>query len=174
MLCYCFYCKKNLISWRYKRSYSKLILMGYLPIAVALLGLIVLYSLYTYNRIKPLKAALTRVIDDMAVVSRTRKNTILEYDRQNEGSPLAKAAGELKKTSTDRFQSYKKESNLISVTNQAVAELGNTELKQEINGLNEKQEALIKRLESTSATYNKFIKKAPASTIASLFGFRPF
>ena len=148
--------------------------MGYLPIAVALLGLIVLYTLYTYNRIKPLKAALTKVIDDMADVSRTRKNLILDYDRQNEGSPLANAAAELKKTSTDRFQSYKKENSLMSLTNEAVDELGNGELKQEVNQLNEKQQALIKRLESTSATYNDFIKKAPASAVASLFGFRPF
>ncbi len=148
--------------------------MGYLPIAVALLGLIVLYSLYTYNRIKPLKAALTRVIDEMANVSRTRKNLILDYDRQNEGSPLADAASELKKTSTDRFQSYKKENSLIAATNAGVAALGNPDLQKEISNLNEQQQGLIKKLESTSRTYNDFIMKAPASAVASLFGFRPF
>lgn len=148
--------------------------MGYLPIAVALLGLIVLYTLYTYNRIKPLKAALTKVIDDMADISRSRKNLILQYDRDNEGSSLANAAAEIKKTSTDRFQSYKKENSLIALTNDAVNDLGNVDLKKEVNQLNEKQEALMKRLEATSGTYNDFIKKAPASAVASLFGFRPF
>jgi len=148
--------------------------IGYLPIAVALLGLIVLYSLYTYNRIKPLKAAMTKVIDNMSDVSRTRKNLILNYDRENAGSPLAEAAAELKKTSTDRFQSYKKENSLITTTNEAVAGLSEDGLKKEVQDLNAKQEALIKRLERTSETYNTFIKKAPASAVASLFGFRPF
>lgn len=148
--------------------------MGYLPIAVALLGLIVLYSLYTYNQIKPLKAALTRVIDQMAEVSRKRKYLILDHDRQNEGSALAGAAAELKKTSTDRFQSYKKENSLISATNEAASGLSDEELKKEIIDLNTQQESLMKELKSASGTYNNFIKKAPASAVASLFGFRQF
>lgn len=148
--------------------------MGYLPIAVALLALIVLYSLFTYNKIKPLKAAVTRVIDQMSEVSRKRKMLIINYDQENAGSSLAEAAAELKKTSTDRFQSYKKEESLLAITAAGASGLGDDSLKSEILSLNDQQKELIKKLQSTSNTYNRFIKKAPASTVASVFGFRPF
>lgn len=148
--------------------------MGYVPTIVALLGLIVLYSVFTYNKIKPLKAAVTRVIDQMSEVSRKRKLLIMNYDQENAGSPLAEAAAEIKKTSTDRFQSYKKEESLLAVTTQGANAISDSELKAEILSLNDQQQNLIKKLQGTSNTYNSFIKKAPASTIASIFGFRPF
>ncbi|MCE7996746.1 MAG: hypothetical protein HEP71_32600 [Roseivirga sp.] len=148
--------------------------MGFVPIVVALLGLIVLYSVFTYNKIKPLKAAVTRVIDQMSEVSRKRKMLIINYDQENAGSPLAKAAAELKKTSTDRFQSYKKEESLLATTTDGANSVADTKVKSEILSLNDQQKELIKKLQNTSNTYNSFIKKAPASTVASIFGFRPF
>ena len=87
--------------------------MGFFPIFIALAGLILLYSLFTYNQIKPKKAALTQVIDEMAEVSRERKGLVLAHDRENENSPLKEAAADLMKTSTDRFQSFRKENELI-------------------------------------------------------------
>ena len=148
--------------------------MGFVPLIVALLGLILLYTGYTYNRIKPLKAAVTRVIDQMSEVSRKRKMVIINYDQQNEGSSLAQASAELKKTSTDRFQSYNKEESLLNATTEGANGLTDEGLKKEILDLNKEQEALIKKLKGTSDTYNTVIAKAPASTVASLFGFRPF
>lgn len=148
--------------------------MGFVPIVVALLGLIVLYSVFTYNKIKPLKAAVTRVIDQMSEVSRKRKMLIINYDQENAGSSLAEAAAELKKTSTDRFQSYKKEDSLLTVTAEGASGVSDEKVKSEILSLNDQQKELIKKLQSTSNTYNTFIKKAPASTVASVFGFRPF
>lgn len=148
--------------------------MGYLPIIVALLGLITLYSVFTYNKIKPLKALVTRVIDQMTEVSRKRKMLIINYDQQNTGSSLAQAAVELKKTSTDRFQSYNKEESLLAITSEGANDLTDTELKNEILTLNKQLQGLIKKLKSTSKTYNTFIGKAPASTVASIFGYRAF
>lgn len=148
--------------------------MGFVPIVVALLGLIVLYSVFTYNKIKPLKAAVTRVIDQMSEVSRKRKMLIINYDQENAGSSLAEAAAELKKTSTDRFQSYKKEDSLLTVTAEGASGVSDEKVKSEILSLNDQQKELIKKLQSTSNAYNRFIKKAPASTVASVFGFRPF
>lgn len=148
--------------------------IGYFPIAVALLGLVVLYSLYTYNQIKPLKAALTKVIDDMADVSRKRKMLIINYDQQNGDGFMSTAASELKKTSTDRFQSYKKEESLLAVTTEAAENVPDEGIKKEIMDLNGRQRELIKKLENASNRYNRFISKAPAKTVASIFGFRPF
>jgi hypothetical protein len=147
---------------------------GLIPLIVALLGLIVLYSVYTYNRIKPLKAVVTRVIDQMSEVSRKRKMLIINYDQQNADSSLAEAASELKKTSTDRFQSYNKEESLLNSTTEGANGLTDEGLKSEILELNKEQEALIKKLKSTSNTYNTVISKPPASAVASIFGFRPF
>ena len=148
--------------------------MGYIPTIVALLGLIALYSVFTYNKIKPLKALVTRVIDQMTEVSRKRKMLIINHDQQNPGSSLAQAAAELKKTSTDRFQSYNKEESLLAITTEGANELTDIELKNEILNLNKQQEGLIKKLQGTSKVYNRFISKAPASTVASIFGYRPF
>lgn len=148
--------------------------MGYVPIVIMLLGFIVLASLYIYNKIKPLKANLTRVIDEMAEVSRNRKHLILNYDRENEGSPVAEAAAELKKTSTDRFQSFNKENLLLEVTDKASEALEAGELKEQIHALNRQQEELIQKLQRVSATYNDYIGKPSVKPVASLFGFRPF
>lgn len=148
--------------------------MGFLPIIVALLGLILLFSIYTYNQIKPRKANLSKVIDEMAVVSRERKNAILMYDSEHKDSALAEAANVLKRTSTDRFQSFNKEESLITETNAAVEAFGDENLKIKVHSLNEKQKALIQKLHSVSADYNTFISKAPVSTVASVFGFRKF
>ena len=101
--------------------------MGYLPIFVALSGLVLLYSLYTYNQIKPKKAALTLVIDQMAKISSERKNIILTYDRANDNSVLNEAAADLMKTSTDRFQSFRKENELITKTNEGASNLSDVE-----------------------------------------------
>ena len=57
--------------------------MGFLPLFVALLGLILLYTLYTYNQIKPRKANLNRVIDAMAANSRERKQLVLQHEQNN-------------------------------------------------------------------------------------------
>ncbi len=150
--------------------------MGTVPIFIALVGLVLLYSIFTYNQIKPLKAAFTLVIDDMANISRERKNLILTYDRENENSALNEVAKELMKTSTDRFQSYRKENDLISKTNQGAMALEpeSSELREKIQSLNSQQEEKMKLLEQKANAYNTFIKKAPQSMVASLFGFRPF
>lgn len=148
--------------------------MGYVPIFVALLGLVLLYTIYTYNLIKPRKARLTQVIDQMAKNSTIRKNIVLTYDRENEGSPLSDAANLLKKTSTDRFQSYKKEEELISAIVTAIDKLEDKQICTDLKKANETQEALIKKLQSVSNEYNAFIKKAPANMVASVFGFRQF
>ncbi|OEK00342.1 hypothetical protein BFP97_01910 [Roseivirga sp. 4D4] len=148
--------------------------MGYVPIFVALLGLVLLYTIYTYNLIKPRKARLTQVIDEMARNSGVRKNIVLSYDRENEGSSLSEVAGMLKKTSTDRFQSYRKEEELMSAIENGANGLSDQKVSDELLETNKTQQELIKKLQSVSNEYNAFIKKAPASMVASLFGFRPF
>jgi hypothetical protein len=155
---------------------NKYFLMGYLPIFVALSGLILLYSLYTYNQIKPKKAALTMVIDQMAKLSSERKNLILTYDRANDNSILNEAAADLMKTSTDRFQSFRKENELITKTNASALNLSENEknLKTQILDLNQRQEEKLKQLESKAGLYNRFIAKAPTKFVASIFGFKSF
>jgi len=150
--------------------------MGYLPIFVALSGLVLLYSLYTYNQIKPKKAALTLVIDQMAKISSERKNIILTYDRANDNSVLNEAAADLMKTSTDRFQSFRKENELITKTNEGASNLSDVEkdLKNQILALNQKQEKQLEQLQSRANQYNRFISKAPTKFIASIFGFKSF
>lgn len=165
--------KKNLLQLQF-RSNSNLVSMGYVPIFVALLGLVLLYTLYTYNLIKPRKARLTQVIDEMARNSGLRKNIVLSYDRENEGSSLSEVATMLKKTSTDRFQSYRKEEELMSAIESGLTGLSDEKVRNELTEANKTQQELIKKLESVSNEYNAFIKKAPASMVASIFGFRPF
>lgn len=150
--------------------------MGYLPIFVALTSLVLLYSLYTSNQIKPKKTALTLVIDQMAKLSSERKNLILTYDRENKNSVLKEVASDLMKTSTDRFQSFRKENELISKTNVAASSLSKEEegLKTQILELNQNQEEKLKQLESRAGQYNRFIKKAPTKFIASIFGYKSF
>jgi len=165
--------KKNLLQLQF-RSNSNLVSMGYVPIFVALLGLVLLYTIYTYNLIKPRKARLTQVIDEMARNSGVRKNIVLTYDRENEGSSLSEVAAMLKKTSTDRFQSYRKEDELMSAIQAGATGLADQKVSEELLETNKTQQELIKKLQSVSNEYNTFIKKAPASMVASLFGFRPF
>lgn len=165
--------KKNLLQPQL-RSNSKTCLMGYLPIFVALLGLVVLYTVYTYNLIKPRKAKLTKVIDSMAENSRNRKGLILKQVEVDPVSTLKDAADMLRKTSTDRFQSFKKEEDIISTINSALVGIEHTELKKQLEEMNNTQEALIKQLHSAIQQYNDFISKAPASFVASVFGFRKF
>lgn len=148
--------------------------MGYIPTFVALFGLVLLYTVYTYNLIKPRKARLTQVIDQMAKNSNARKNIVLTYDKENDGSPLSKVADLLKKTSTDRFQSYKKEDELILAIKTAIEQIKDDQISTELKSANQVQQDLMKRLQSFSAEYNAFIKKAPASMVASIFGFRQF
>ncbi len=148
--------------------------MGFIPIFVALLGLVLLYSIYTYNQIKPRKARLTQVIDQMAANSGQRKMAIFKYDSENAGSSLAEAAAQLKKTSTDRFQSYKKEEDLIQVVNDGLSGLADQELKSDLEKSNLTQQELMKKLKSYANDYNALIGKAPASFVASAFGFKSF
>lgn len=148
--------------------------MGFIPIFVALLGLIIIYSIYTYNLIKPRKARLTQVIDQMAANATQRKQAILAYDAQNENASLADAAAVLKRTSTDRFQSYKKEEELISVINQGLTGLTDESLKADLQKANSTQEQLMKQLKNYAGDYNRMIGKAPASAVASVFGFKQF
>lgn len=148
--------------------------MGYLPIFVALLGLILLYTIYTYNLIKPRKANLNGVIDQMAANSRERKQLVIQHDAQNPGSELAELAEKFRKTSTDRFQSYKKEEEFIADTDAAILQLANSDLAAKLRAHNQKQQELMKALQAKANEYNNFIKKSPASVVASVFGFRPF
>lgn len=150
--------------------------MGYLPIFVALTGLVVLYSLYTKNQIKPKKAALTLVIDQMAKLSNKRKSIILNYDRAHDNSVLNELASDLMKTSTDRFQSFRIENEMITKTNEAVSNLSGEDLnlKTQILELNQQQEQKLQQLQSKADQYNRFIKKAPTKFIASIFGFKSF
>lgn len=148
--------------------------MGFLPIFVALLGLILLYTIYTYNQIKPRKANLTRVIDQMANNSRERKQLVLQYDAKNPNSPLAEVADKFKKASTDRFQSYKKEEEFIEELDAAIAKLADQDLANKLKMHNDKQQELMKALQAKANEYNGFIKKSPASAVASVFGFRAF
>ena len=148
--------------------------MGFIPIFVALLGLILLYSIYTYNLIKPRKARLTQVIDQMTANSGQRKMTIFKYDTENPDSGLSKAADVLKKTSTDRFQSFKKEEELISAINESLQILDDASLKEDLEKANQAQRELMIKLKSYSEDYNRMIGKAPASFVASVFGFKTF
>lgn len=148
--------------------------MGFLPLFVALFGLILLYSIYTYNQIKPRKAQLTRVIDLMAENSRNRKQIVLQFDDQNPESEIKDLAEKLKKTSTDRFQSYKKEEEFIAEFDNCIIELKHNEIASELKALNLKQQEMLKSLKAKAYEYNRFIQKSPASVVASVFGFRQF
>ncbi|HEY9116580.1 MAG TPA: hypothetical protein VIN11_02075 [Roseivirga sp.] len=148
--------------------------MGFLPLFVALFGLILLYSIFTYNQIKPRKAQLNRVIDQMAENSRNRKQLVLQYEAQNPESELKELAEKLKKTSTDRFQSYKKEEEFIADFDRIILALKNAELSTQLKAMNHKQEELMKSLKAKANEYNRFIQKSPASVVASVFGFRQF
>lgn len=148
--------------------------MGFLPIFVALLGLILLYTIYTYNQIKPRKANLTSVIDHMAANSRERKQLVLTYDAQHPNSELSDLAEKLKRTSTDRFQSYKKEEEFIEEVDSAAQKTTDSELAEKLRLYNSKQKDLMSSLKSKANEYNRFISKAPAKTVAAIFGFKPF
>lgn len=148
--------------------------MGYIPIFVALFGFVLLYTIYTYNLIKPRKARLAQAIDRMAENSKNRKSIILAHDQANEGSSLAEVATMLKKASTNRFQSYGKEEEYIQAINTALAEISDKALVAQLKTANTEQESMIKNLQSISKEYNTFIGKPPAKIVASLFGFRQF
>lgn len=148
--------------------------MGFIPIFVALLGLVLLYTIYTYNQIKPRKARLTQVIDQMAANSGQRKMAIFKFDADQPNSSLSEAAAQLKKTSTDRFQSYKKEEELISVINAGIEGLSDEALKADLTQANSAQQELMKKLKTYALDYNNLIGKAPASMVASVFGYKTF
>ena len=148
--------------------------MGYIPIFVALLGLVVLYTVYTLNLIKPRKAKLTGIINKMADLSRDRKAIILKTTAEDGSSPLKEASDKLKKTSTDRFQSFSKEEELIKVINSGLENLDDDELKSNLQKMNSEQETLMKQLKSASSDYNQLISKAPASFVASVFSYKKF
>lgn len=146
--------------------------MGYIPIFVALLGVIILYSVLTYNQIKPRKSNLTAVIDQMAKNAQARKSLVLA---QSENEPaIQPVAEELKRTSTDRFQSFNKELKLIDSVNTACSKMENTDKADELKQINQKQADLTKVLKARVNEYNTFISKQPAKTVASVFGFKTF
>tara|TARA_R110000823_G_scaffold295431_4_gene415129 strand:+ start:373071 stop:373517 length:447 start_codon:yes stop_codon:yes gene_type:complete len=148
--------------------------MGFMPIIVALLGFILLFSIYIYNQIKPRKANITKTIDKMEEVSRERKQLILGYDSANDASPLADIATQLRKTSTDRFQSFNKEETLIDEINRAAPQISDKSLSTQIQRLNEQQKQLLRTLKTTSGEYNRFIASPSNKMVASLFGFKTF
>jgi hypothetical protein len=148
--------------------------MGFIPIFVALLGLVLLYTLYTYNQIKPRKTIINQIVDQMAANSTQRKKAIFDFDQQLPGSSLAEVASQLKRQSTDRFQSYQKENELIKSIEDGLKGLENEKLKEELHRANETQRALLKKLTSYTIDYNKLISQAPASFVATAFGFKAF
>lgn len=148
--------------------------MGYIPIFVALLGVVVLYSVYNLNLIKPRKAKITAILNKMAELSRNRKALILKHAEVNENTSLQPAAEALKKTSTNQFQSYKKEEDLIGSINSCLETLEAGDIKNEIVEMNIVQEDLIKQLKSAAKDYNGVISEPPASILASVFGYRKF
>ena len=145
-----------------------------MPIIVALLGFILLFSIYIYNQIKPRKANLTATIDKMEAVSRERKHLILSYHSANPNSPLGEVADLLRKTSTDRFQSFNKEESLMHEINLVVADVSDKTVATKIERLNEEQKQLIRKLKTTSGEYNRFIAAPSNKMIASIFGFKSF
>jgi uncharacterized protein (UPF0305 family) len=148
--------------------------MGYLPIIVAILGLILLFSIYTYNLLKPRKANINTVVNQMAEVSKNRKQLILAYDTSHSGTAISDVADQLRKTSTDRFQSFNKEEGTMHAIDIALDKLEDASLAARLKELNSQQEKLIEKLLEISAEYNAFISKPPASMVASIFGFKPF
>lgn len=148
--------------------------MGYLPIIVAILGLILLFSIYTYNLLKPRKANINLVVNQMAEVSKNRKQLILAYDASHPGTAISDVADQLRKTSTDRFQSFNKEEGIMHAIDIAIDKLADAALAARLKELNAQQEKLIEKLRGISSEYNTFISKPPASMVASLFGFKPF
>jgi hypothetical protein len=148
--------------------------MGYLPIIVAILGLILLFSVYTYNLLKPRKGNINAVINQMAEVSKNRKQLILAYDATHPSTSISDIADQLKKTSTDRFQSFNKEEGVMHAIDIAVDKLDDASLASRLRELNTQQEKLVEKLREISSEYNNFISKPPASMVASLFGFKPF
>jgi len=148
--------------------------MGFLPLFVAILGLVLLYSIYTYNQIKPRKANVNVIIDQMAVNHRERKQLILEQEQSSSRSELMKLADKLKRTSTDRFQSFKKEEEFLSDFENVINAIQGEELAVKLKAHNDKQAELTKALNVRSKEYNSFISKSPAKAVASVFGFKPF
>jgi len=148
--------------------------MGFIPIFVALLGLILLYTIYIYNQIKPRKVRLTQVIDQMAANSGQRKMAIFKFDEDHSDTGLSDAAEALRKTSTDRFQSFKKEEELIAIVSQGIISIEDEQLKEFLTKSNKAQEQLMKKLRNYANDYNRLIGKAPASFVASVFGFKTF
>lgn len=110
----------------------------------------------------------------MEEVSRERKHLILNYHSSNEISPLAEVAIQLKKTSTDRFQSFNKEESLIDEINIAAPQISDKSISTQIQRLNEQQKQLLRTLKTTSGEYNRFIAAPSNKMVASLFGFKAF
>lgn len=149
-------------------------LMGFIPIFVALSGLILLYCIYTYNQIKPRKLRINQVIEQMAANSSQRKQMIFTFDENTPNSPLSGVAKILRKSSTDRFQSVKKEQELIELIDASLNDLRDEELKSELQRSNEAQKKLLKNLSVFARDYNAMIEKAPAKFLAAVFGFKTF
>lgn len=148
--------------------------MGFIPIFVALSGLILLYSIYTYNQIKPRKTRINQVIDQMAANSALRKQLIFTAEQQSSNAVLSEIAMTLKKSSTDRFQSFKKEEDLIEKIARNIETLQDGSTRDKLKEVNDRQKQLLKNLERFARDYNGMIKKAPAKFVAATFGFRPF
>lgn len=110
----------------------------------------------------------------MAANSRERKQLVLTYDAQHPNSELSDLAEKFKRTSTDRFQSYKKEEEFIEEVDSAAQKTTDSELAEKLRLYNSKQKDLMSSLKSKANEYNRFISKAPAKAVAAIFGFKPF
>ena len=80
----------------------------------------------------------------MAANSCQRKGTILSYDAQHSDSLMKEASETFKRNSTDRFQSYKKEEELIGITSSVIEGLPDNQAKEELKKTNTIQKALLK------------------------------
>ena len=117
---------------------------------------------------------MTSIMDKMESVSRERKQLILSYHNANQDSPFGDVAEQLKKISTDRFQSFSKEESLMIDINLVVSKVSDKMVATKIERLNEEQKQLIRTLKTTSGEYNRFISSPSNKMIASIFGFKPF
>ena len=89
---------------------------------------------------------------------------------QIQTTTLKEAAEMLKKTSTDRFKASRKKKDIIAIINNG---LEGSDEKSKLTEMNKSQEGLMKQLQTASGDYNTLaISKAPASFVASVFGFR--
>lgn len=99
---------------------------------------------------------------------------IFTFDEHTPNSPLSEVAKSLGKSSTDRFQSVKKEQELIEQIDASLKDLHDQDFMSELKRSNEAQKKLLKNLSLYARDYNAMIEKAPAKFVAAVFGFKNF